>query len=83
MPLVFAPGEAFQFDWSEDWAVLGGERTKLQLGMFNRIFAELAGKAGQPDRVMTDATHLKAQRTAASLLKGGLFPDVSGAPKAG
>ena len=30
VPLVFAPGEAFQFDWSEDWAVLGGERTKLQ-----------------------------------------------------
>ena len=26
-----APGEAFQFDWSEDWAVLGGERTKLQV----------------------------------------------------
>ncbi len=25
------PGEAFQFDWSEDWAVLGGERTKLQV----------------------------------------------------
>ncbi len=31
VPLVFAPGEAFQFDWSEDWAVLGGERTKLQV----------------------------------------------------
>jgi len=30
MPLVFAPGEAFQFDWSEDWAVIAGERTKLQ-----------------------------------------------------
>lgn len=30
VPLVFAPGEAFQFDWSEDWAVLGGERVKLQ-----------------------------------------------------
>jgi transposase len=30
VPLVFAPGDAFQFDWSEDWAVLGGERTKLQ-----------------------------------------------------
>ena len=30
---------------------------------------------------MTDATHLKAHRTAASLLKKGLFPDVSGAPK--
>ena len=54
-----------------------------RLGVFNRIFAELAGKAGEPDRIMIDATHLKAHRTAASLLKGGLFPDVSGAPKAG
>ena len=31
VPLTFAAGEAFQFDWSEDWAVLGGERTKLQV----------------------------------------------------
>ncbi len=23
VPLVFAPGEAFQFDWSEDWARVG------------------------------------------------------------
>ena len=53
-----------------------------RLGVFNRIFAELAAKAGEPDTIMIDATHLKAHRTAASLLKGGLFPDVSGAPKA-
>jgi len=31
VPLVFQPGEAFQFDWSEDWANIGGERTKLQV----------------------------------------------------
>ena len=31
VPLSFRPGEAFQFDWSEDFAVLGGERTKLQV----------------------------------------------------
>ncbi|MFN3847507.1 MAG: IS21 family transposase, partial [Paracoccaceae bacterium] len=31
VPLVFQPGEAFQFDWSEDFAMLGGERTKLQV----------------------------------------------------
>ena len=31
VPLVFQPGEAFQFDWSEDFAILGGERTKLQV----------------------------------------------------
>ena len=31
MPLHFDPGDAFQFDWSEGFAVLGGERTKLQM----------------------------------------------------
>ena len=31
VPLVFQPGEAFQFDWSEDWAYVGGERIKLQV----------------------------------------------------
>lgn len=27
--LAFLAGEAFQFDWSEDWAILAGERTTL------------------------------------------------------
>ena len=30
VPLVFSAGEAFQFDWSEDWAILGGKQVKLQ-----------------------------------------------------
>jgi hypothetical protein len=34
VPLVFAPGEAFQFDWSEDWAVIGGERMELKTAQF-------------------------------------------------
>jgi putative transposase len=53
-----------------------------RLGVFNRIFAELAGQGPPPERLMIDATHLKAHRTAASLLKKGLFPDVSDAPRA-
>ena len=36
-----------------------------RLGVFNRIFAELARKGGKPERIMIDATHLKAHRTAA------------------
>lgn len=52
-----------------------------RLGVFNKILAELAAMAGKPDQVMIDATHLKAHRTAASLLKKGLFPGVSDAPK--
>ena len=31
VPLAFHPGEAFQFDWSEDFAVVSGERIKLQI----------------------------------------------------
>jgi len=56
----------------------------------HRIFATLAGESEATDTVMipsrdlhanrcpaTDATHLKAHRTAASLLKKGVFPAVS------
>jgi transposase len=34
VPLSFAPGEAFQFDWSEDFAVIGSARVKLQVAHF-------------------------------------------------
>jgi hypothetical protein len=34
VPLVFAPGEAFQFDWSEDYATINGQKTKLQVAHF-------------------------------------------------
>ncbi len=35
LPLTFAPGaRRFQFDWSEDFAVIGGERIKLQIAQF-------------------------------------------------
>lgn len=54
-----------------------------RLGVFDRIFAALAGEGPKPERIMIDATHLKAHRTAASLLKKGMFRAVSGAPKAG
>jgi hypothetical protein len=50
--------------------------------LFDRIFATLAGESAATDTVMIDATHLKAHRTAASLLKKGLFPAVSDEPRA-
>ena len=54
-----------------------------RLGVFNRIFEALARKGGKPDRLVIGATHLKAHRTAASLLKKGQFPAISGAQKGG
>ena len=54
-----------------------------RLGVFDRIFVALSAQAGTPQRVMLDSTHLKAHRTAASLLKGGHFPAASAEPRAG
>ncbi len=31
VPLVFAPGEAYQFDWSHEFVVIGGVTTKIKL----------------------------------------------------
>lgn len=53
-----------------------------RLGVFNRIFAELASGSDGTDLLMIDATHLKAHRTGASLLKKGLDPAVSDAAAA-
>ena len=53
-----------------------------RLGVFDRIFSAIAAEAGEPDQLMIDATHLKAHRTAASLLKKGMFPAVSDERKA-
>ena len=53
-----------------------------RLGVFDRIFTALTEQAGRSKRLMIDATHLKAHRTAASLLKKGLFPAISDGQKA-
>tara|TARA_A100001518_G_C1170034_1_gene21712 strand:+ start:165 stop:437 length:273 start_codon:yes stop_codon:yes gene_type:complete len=42
---------------------------KSRLGVFSNIFAALAAKGGKLDQLMIVATHLKAHRTATSLLE--------------
>jgi hypothetical protein len=54
-----------------------------RLGMFDGIFAALVGEGPKPERIMKDATHLKAHRTAASLLKKRMVPAAPGAPNVG
>ena len=51
------------------------------MGVFDKIFTALVAESGPPDRLMIDATHLKAHRTACSLLKGGMFRALSAAPR--
>jgi len=51
-------------------------------GVFDRIFVALIEQAGRSRCLIIDATHLQAHRIAASLLKKGLFPAISGGQKA-
>ena len=53
-----------------------------RMGVFGRILMELAKQGGDTDEIMIDATHLKAHRTAASLVKKGLFRDFLDAQRA-
>lgn len=53
-----------------------------RMGVFDQIFTHLSSAGDPPGRLMIDATHLKAHRTASSLLKGGMFPALLAAPKA-
>ena len=55
---------------------------RMSFGVFDRIFAAPSGEGPKPQRIMIDAIHLKVHRTAASLIKKGMFPAVSDAQKA-
>ncbi len=75
--------------WQDAPAVYGPHKTLYsrfvrwsRLGVFARIFRDLAQPGRDGDTLMMDSTHLKAHRTAASLGKGGSAPVRSGAPRA-
>lgn len=57
IPLSFAPGEAFQFDWREDWALIAGVKTKLQVAhtklSYSRVFA-MRAYLQQPHEMLFD-----------------------------
>jgi len=53
-----------------------------RLGIFDKIFESLSRAEGVREQLQIDATHLKAHRTAASLLKKGMFPALSAVQKA-
>ena len=53
-----------------------------QAGVFNRIFQTLATEGAATGTLMIDSTHLKAHRSAASLLKKGTLRATSDAAEA-
>lgn len=78
VPLVFAPGEAFQFDWSEDWAVIGGERTKLQVAHFKLCYSRafvLRAYLLQTQEMLFDA-HAHALALLGGVARRGIYDNM-------
>ncbi len=78
MPLVFQPGQAFQFDWSEDWAILGGQRTRLQVAhlklAYSRAFIVRAYSL-QTHEMLFDA-HEHAFRVLGGVPQRGIYDNM-------
>jgi hypothetical protein len=78
VPLAFQPGEAFQFDWSEDWAIIGGERTKLQVAhvklSYSRAFIVRAYLL-QTHEMLFDA-HYQAFRVFGGVPRRGIYDNM-------
>ena len=75
--------------WQDAPAIYGPRKTLAnrfarwsRLGVFARVFWDLAKPGPDGDTLMMDSTHLKAHRTAASLRKGGPARGRSAAPRA-
>jgi transposase len=78
VPLAFAPGEAFQFDWSEDYAVINGVSTKLQIAHFrlshSRAFF-LRAYLTQSHEMLFDA-HYHAFQAFAGVPERGIYDNM-------
>ncbi len=42
VPLAFDPGEAYQFDWSHEWAVIGGTTVRLRVAHMRLCYSRMS-----------------------------------------
>src|ERR1700759_2490247 len=78
VPLAFMAGEAFQFAWSEDWAGIAGERTKLQVAHFKLSYSRaffLRAYPQQAHEMLFDA-HNHAFRVLGGVPRRGVYDNM-------
>jgi transposase len=79
VPLLFSAGDAFQFDWSEDWAMIDGERVKLQVAhaklCYSRAFV-LRAYLLQRQEMLFDA-HMHAFAMWGGVPRRGIYDNMS------
>jgi transposase len=78
VPLKFANGEAFQFDWSEEWLVIGGIHRKV-LASHTKLCASRAfmvsGYPAQSHEMLFDA-HTRAFTAFGGIPKRGIYDNM-------
>ena len=78
VPLQFAPAEAFQFDWSEDWVKINGISTKLQIAHFKLSYSRaffLRAYLTQSHEILFDA-HYHAFRAFGGIPERGIYDNM-------
>lgn len=78
IPLRFAPGEEFQFDWSEDYAYIGKDKVKLQVAHFKLSYSRaffLRAYLLQTHEVLFDA-HTRAFRVFGGVPQKGIYDNM-------
>ena len=78
VPLQFVPGEAFQFDWSEDYVVINGVNTKFQVAHFKLSYSRafiLRAYLTQSHEMLFDA-HYHGFRVLGGIPERGIYDNM-------
>jgi transposase len=78
VPLVFAPGEAFQFDWSCEYAVVAGQRRRLEVAHVKLAASRafwLVAYFSQSHEMLFDA-HARAFAAFGGIPKRGIYDNM-------
>ena len=78
MPLTFTPGEAFQFDWSDEGMVVGGLYYKLQVAHLKLCFSRafwLVAYPSQGHEMLFDA-HTRSFAALEGIARRGVYDNM-------
>ncbi len=73
VPLTFAPGEAYQFDWAEDWIVLDGVTTKVQVAHVRLCHSRMPFVRVYQTQEMVFDAHARAAAFYGGLCERGIY----------
>jgi transposase len=78
VPLTFAKGEAFQFDWSEETVELGGEVQKVQVAQVRLCYSRMRFCVAYPrqELAMVMSAHIRAHDFFGGLCERGIYDNM-------